>query len=107
MAGEASDGEPVEKDMMDLALVVDARMTDLDPAAPRAAFTAQGKRRMGWRFVNHRRPIPRLGARKKLIFFPAGRFMKDEGIVNLFVPIPKMKPGQRILDESHAPGNPR
>lgn len=61
MPSKATNWQSVEKDVMDIANLVDSRMTDLDIAAPGAAFPPQGISIMsGFTDIGHAKALPRL-----------------------------------------------
>jgi hypothetical protein len=53
VSGEAAYGQPVEEDVVDVAVLLDPRVTDLDITASSAAFFSEGVGGVRWWFFGH------------------------------------------------------
>ena len=53
MACEAADGQTVQKEVVDVAYLLDTGMADFDVAAAKATFPSESIGRVRWWFLDH------------------------------------------------------
>jgi hypothetical protein len=58
MASEAADGQTIEEDVVDVAILFDPGMADFDVAAAKATFPSESVGCVRWYFLDHVFDLP-------------------------------------------------
>lgn len=70
MTSEAADGQSIQEDVVDVAILSDPGMANFDVAAAEAAFPSESIGGVRWWFLGHGGYLPRLWMWRKMVVVP-------------------------------------
>jgi hypothetical protein len=82
-------------------IAVDMGMTNFYVAAPMSAFPPESISAMRWWFIDHdHQSLTRLKPGRKMVVMGASWTAGKVVVIGAFVPLPEVKPSQRVLQKS-------